>query len=355
MERIGLEPIDNDMRTQRRRFVLGAGAGLIASGVPQIAHSQERKEYVLRVVAQHRSGAQYKKWQWLETELPKRTSGRLRLEINTIPELGLTGTEVLRVLKTGLIDLAEVLTGYVAGDFPIMEATDLPGLVASTPQSRQIYDAWTEQFVAKREDMMGGRAIATFSYGTMPLFTKFALNNLSDLRGKKIRVFSPAQARYMTALGAEPLSMPIADVYSALQRGMMDGLITGFEWVGGMKMWEIAGHVSDINIAPLGCYIVASKKGWGKLPPDLQKTLLDIGPELTNRGWDLGQENVDEGTKLAKEHGMTITVPGKPEWRQALSKISSENIVPWWSNRAGAQGKEAFNQIIAPIVGFRVP
>ncbi len=354
MKPFDLDLIEKSIQPRRRSFLVGAGAGLFASGLPQVVRAQDKKEHVLRVVAQHRSGAQYKKWQWLETELPKRTNGRLRLEINTIPELGLTGTEVLRVLKTGLIDLAEVLTGYVAGDFPVMEATDLPGLVASTAQSRKIYDAWTEQFVVKREDMMGGRAIATFSYGTMPLFTKFALNNLTDLRGKKIRVFSPAQARYLTALGAEPLSMPIADVYSALQRGMMDGLITGFEWVSGMKMWEIAGHVSDINIAPLGCYIVASKKGWAKLPQDLQKTLLEIGPELTNRGWDLGQENVDEGTRLAKEHGMVITVPGRAEWHSALSKISAENIVPWWSNRAGPQGKDAFNQIIAPIVGFRV-
>jgi len=354
MKPFDLDLIEKSIQPRRRSFLVGAGAGLLASGLPQVVRAQDKNEHVLRVVAQHRSGAQYKKWQWLETELPKRTNGRLRLEINTIPELGLTGTEVLRVLKTGLIDLAEVLTGYVAGDFPVMEATDLPGLVASTAQSRKIYDAWTEQFVVKREDMMGGRAIATFSYGTMPLFTKFALNNLTDLRGKKIRVFSPAQARYLTALGAEPLSMPIADVYSALQRGMMDGLITGFEWVSGMKMWEIAGHVSDINIAPLGCYIVASKKGWAKLPQDLQKTLLEIGPELTNRGWDLGQENVDEGTRLAKEHGMVITVPGRAEWHSALSKISAENIVPWWSNRAGSQGKDAFNQIIAPIVGFRV-
>ncbi len=338
----------------RRAFLGTAGAVTLAAGFPMIGHAKAKPEITWKAVLQHRNGAQYKKWLWLEEELPKRTNGRMALELTTIPELGLTGTEMLRVMKTGLIDVAEVLTGYVAGDFPTMEATDLPGLVSSAEQSRKIYDAWTEKLVTKREDLMGGRAIATFSYGTMPVFTKFQVNSLADFRGKKIRVFSPAQARYVTALGAEPISMPISDVYSALQRGLMDGLITGFEWVEGMKMWEIAAHVSDINIAPLGCYIVASRKGWSRLPADLQKVVTEIAPELTDRGWAMGQENVDNGLAAARKHNMTIKVPGPTEWQSTLTKISQENIVPWWAQRAGKQGKEAFNNIIAPIVGFNV-
>lgn len=338
----------------RRSFLGTAGIAAVAAGFPMIARAQSKPEITWKAVLQHRNGAQYKKWLWLEEELPKRTNGRMALELTTIPELGLTGTEMLRVMKTGLIDVAEVLTGYVAGDFPTMEATDLPGLVSGAEQSRQIYDAWTEKLVSKREDLMGGRAIATFSYGTMPVFTKFKVDSLEDFRGKKIRVFSPAQARYITALGGEPLSMPIADVYSALQRGLMDGLITGFEWVEGMKMWEIAPHVCDINIAPLGCYIVASRKGWSRLPADLQKIVSDIAPELTDRGWAMGQENVDTGLASARKNNMTIKVPGPEEWQPTLRKISQEIIVPWWAQRAGKQGKAAFNEIIAPIVGFQV-
>lgn len=339
----------------RRSFLKQAGAVAAVSAMPLVARAQSGKpEFTWKTVIQHRNGAQYKKWLWLEEELPKRTNGRLGLDITTIPELGLQGTEMLRVMKTGLIDAAEILTGYVASDFPTMEATDLPGMVSSTAQSRQIYDAWTEQIVSKREDVMGGKTIATFSYGTMPVFTKFPVNTLKDFQGKKIRVFSPAQARYITALGGEPLSMPIADVYSALQRGVMDGLITGLEWVEGMKMWEIATHICDINIAPLGCYIVVSQKGWKKLPPDIQKVVQDIGPELTDMGWAMGQENVDAGLKLARENGMEIIIPGKPEWQDTLKQISAENIVPWWADRVGAQGKKAFNDVIAPIVGFKV-
>jgi TRAP-type C4-dicarboxylate transport system substrate-binding protein len=344
-------------RPARRSFLAQAGMGMgaaVLGGLPGVSLAAGKPEVTWKAVLQHRNGAQYKKWLWLETELPKRTDGRLALELTTIPELGLTGSEMLRVMKSGLIDIAEVLSGYVASDFPAMEAPELPGLISSTEQSRRIYDAWTEKFVSQHEDRMGGSVVSTFSYGTMPVFTRFPLNSLEDFKGKKIRVFSPAQARYITALGGEPLSMPIADVYSALQRGIMDGLITGFEWVEGMKMWEIAGHVSDIHIAPMGCYIVASKKGWAKLSPDLQKAVTDIAPELTDMGWAMGQENVDTGLALAREHKMTIQLPSKPEWRPALKQISTDNIVPWWAERTGKVGKDAFNELIAPIVDIRV-
>lgn len=344
-------------RIARRSFLTQAGMGMgaaILGGVPGISLAAGKPEVTWKAVLQHRNGAQYKKWLWLETELPKRTDGRLALELTTIPELGLTGAEMLRVMKTGLIDIAEVLSGYVASDFPAMEAPELPGLISSTEVSRRIYDVWTEKFVRKHEDRMGGSTVSTFSYGTMPIFTRFPMDSLEALKGKKIRVFSPAQARYITALGGEPLSMPISDVYSALQRGVMDGLITGFEWVEGMKMWEIASHISDIHIAPMGCYIVASKKGWGKLSPDLQKVVLDIAPELTNMGWALGQENVDTGLALAREHKMTVHLPSQPEWRPALKSITTENILPWWAERTGKVGKDAFNEIIAPIVDIRI-
>ena len=344
-------------RTARRSFLVkaGVGAGAAALGaVPGISLAAGKPEVTWKAVLQHRNGAQYKKWLWLETELPKRTDGRLALELTTIPELGLTGAEMLRVMKSGLIDIAEVLSGYVASDYPVMEAPELPGLISSTEQSRQIYDVWVKDFVRKHEDRMGGTAIATFSYGTMPLFTRFPMDSLDALKGKKIRVFSPAQSRYITALGGEPLSMPISDVYSALQRGVMDGLITGFEWVEGMKMWEIATHVSDIHIAPLGCYIVVSKKGWGKLPADLQKVVTEIAPELTDMGWAMGQENVDTGLALARKNNMTIQLPSKPEWRPTLKQISTENIVPWWAARTDAEGREAFNKFIAPIVDIKI-
>jgi TRAP-type C4-dicarboxylate transport system substrate-binding protein len=340
----------------RRTFLGGAAAataGTLVPGVVSTALAQS-KPLTWKAVIQHRNGASYKKWLWLQAELPKRTGGRMSLEVTTIPELGLTGTEVLRVLKTGLIDVAEVLTGYVASDFPMIEATDLPGVATSYSQARKLYDTWAANVIAKHEDVMGGKVMATFCWGQMFIFTKAPLNSLADLKGKKIRNFAPAQARYLAAMGAEPISMTTSEVYSALQRGVIDGTITGPDQVKGMSIHEVTKHVSNINISPLGSYIVSSRRSWDKLPADLQKVLSDMSPELTDLGWKLGEENNQEGLALAREKGMTVDPAAKADWHSTLSKISAEQIVPWWAGRAGAAGRDAFNQYLAPIAGFKV-
>ena len=188
----------------------------------------------------------------------------------------------------------------------------------------------------------------------MFIFTKAPLNSLADLKGKKIRNFAPAQARYLAAMGAEPISMTTSEVYSALQRGVIDGTITGPDQVKGMSIHEVTKHVSNINISPLGSYIVSSRRSWDKLPADLQKVLSDMSPELTDLGWKLGEENNQEGLALAREKGMTVDPAAKADWHSTLSKISAEQIVPWWAGRAGAAGRDAFNQYLAPIAGFKV-
>ena len=333
---------------------LGVAMGLVLafSGVPSTT-AMAAETIAWKGVTNHRKGAAYKKWLWLQEELPKRTGGRLHLQVLTYEELGLTGTETLRTMKTGLIDIAEVQTGYVASDFPLIEATGLPGVPATYEMARKLYDAWAEHVVGPREDIMGGKVLSTFAWNSTYLWTKFPLNSLDDLKGKKIRVFSPAMAAYIKGLGAEPLSMPIAEVYGALQRGLMDGLCTGPDQVKAMSMWEVAVQGSDIGLAPSGSYITVSRKSWDNLPADIRKVLEDMAPELTDLGWALGEENNRVGVELGKKNGMKFIIPSKESWRPTLAKISKNEIIPWWIGRAGEEGKEAFNKYLAPITGFK--
>lgn len=348
----------NASRNLSRRVFLQAGSSAavvagVASGLAPAALAQN-KPTTLKAVIQHRNGESYKKWLWLQEQVKSRSQGRLEIEITTIGELGLGGTEMLRVLKSGVIDMAEILPGYVAGDFPMIEACDLPGISTSFQQSRKLYDTWTENVVAKNEVAMGGKIIGSFCWSTMFMYTKFPLAKLEDFKGRKIRVFAPAQARFLTALGAEPLSMTTADVYPSLQRGVIDGAITGTEHVKASSLWEVTKYMTNVNIPPMGSYIVLGSRGLAKVPAELRGMFADMSKELTDLGWKLGSDNDQLGFAYALEKGMVLTRETKPEWVPQLTKISSEDIVPWWANRAGPKAKQAFNEFLAPIVGYKL-
>ena len=76
--------------------------------------------------------------------------------------------------------------------------------------------------------------------------------------------------------------------------------------------------------------------------------------ELTDLGWKLGSDNDQLGFAYALEKGMVLTRESKSEWVPQLTRISKENIVPWWANRAGSRAKPAFNEFLAPIVGYQL-
>lgn len=341
--------------TITRRVVMKGAALLVAATAAlgageNIAIAQDTIQW--KALTLHRNGNSYNKWLWFQEEAAKRTDGRLQVEIITFSEFGLTGTDVLRVMESGLVSIAEVSTGYVSGDFPLIEATDLPGMVTSLDQSREIYDAWQEKVVAPREDIMGGIVYSTFVWGSMYLHSRDPINSAADIAGKKIRVFAPAQARFVEELGGEPLSMPISEVYSALQRGVMDGMITGLNSIKPMTSWEVTPHITDIGIAPLGAYIVISRKAWDGLPEDIQQTLLSMQDEFTDVGWKTGAMEDADGMEIAAANGMTVNVPVNDAFREELFNVSSNVIFPWWVQRAGSEGEDLFYEIIGPVVGI---
>jgi TRAP-type C4-dicarboxylate transport system substrate-binding protein len=349
--------LSNRITALNRRSFLRASGGvaMVAGAVSTLAPvAMAQNKVTLKAVIQHRNGESYKKWLWLQEQVKARSQGRIEIETTTIGELGLGGTEMLRVLKSGVIDMAEILPGYVAGDFPLIEACDLPGISTSMQQSRKLYDAWTENVVSNNESIMGGKVVGSFCWSTMFVYTKFAVNQLEDFKGKKIRVFAPAQARYLTALGAEPVSMTTADVYPSLQRGVIDGAITGTDSVKAASLWEVTKYMTNINIPPLGSYIVIGTRSLAKVPAELRSIFSDVSKELTDLGWKLGSENDQLGYAFALEKGMVLTREPKPEWVAQLTKISSQEIIPWWANRAGPRAKPAFNEFLAPIVGFKL-
>lgn len=322
---------------------LGMGLG---GGVPAAAADDTIN---WKAVTLHRNGNSYNKWLWFKEEAARRTDGRLQVEIMTYPEIGLTGTDILRVMQSGLVSVGEVSTGYVSADFPLIEGTDLPGIVSDLDTSRTIYDAWTEAVVEPNAAKMGGIPYATFAWGTIHLMTTDPIEGVEDLEGKKIRVFAPAQARYIEEFGAEPISMPINDVYSALQRGVLDGMITGLNQIKPMSAWEITPYITDIGIAPLGAYIVISQRAWDALPEDIQAVLTDMQDEFTDVGWEMARREDSDGLAIAAENGMTVNIPASEALQADFSKAAAEVVVPWWVERVGPDGQKMFDEVVLPI------
>ncbi len=97
---------------------------------------------------------------WAE-ELPKSTDGALKGNIKSVTEVNLKGTEVLRLLKTGVFDFANVLPIYVDDGGAVIEALDIAGVARDYAMARDIVNLWMPEIRQVMKDRHNAIVLAT--------------------------------------------------------------------------------------------------------------------------------------------------------------------------------------------------
>lgn len=93
----------------------------------------------------------------------------------------------------------------------------------------------------------------------------------ADFEGMKIRVpVSPLWTSMFTALGAAPTAINFAEVYSALQTGIVDGQENPLAIISTSKLNEVQKFCSLTNHMWDGFWMLGNRRAWGALPEDLQ-------------------------------------------------------------------------------------
>jgi len=325
---------------------------LLAALVPLCAWVGEAfAQQTLKAVAVSRPTPQFQAWVWFADAVQQRTNGKLKVDLTSLPEVGLTGFEMVRVMRSGLVDFADVLGTYIGGELPILEAPDLPGLYPDYETAIKSYTAFLPG-AKKYEDKIGGVILGMYLWPQQVLFSRKPVNSLDDLKGMKVRVFGPAQTELISTLGGQPVSLAFAEVYTAMERGTVDAGLTGNYSGFALKWYEVSKYLLDIRLGPVAGYLVVSKKTWDRLTPETRQLLVELGHEFTRRGLDIGRQSTANGFEENRKKGMTVAT-SVPALSQVVREASQHVIVPSWVRRAGPDAKAVFNQYIAPHAGFQ--
>lgn len=316
------------------------------------AQTPVKGQYKMKLVAISRTIPQWELFEFFKNELERRSNGRIQIMLSTCGELGVASFDMIRIMQSGVIDIGNVVPLHVSGEVPLFEGTELPGLFPDVATNRKAFDAWTERLLLPNEDRMGGRVIGSFGWAGQMLFSRKPVGKLSDLKGVKIRVTSRSMSDYVSALGGEPVTISLDELYTGLQQGTVDGATTAAATGYGMRLWETTKYLVDLNIGTPTGLLVYSKALWHRLPADVQQLLIDVGKEFTDRGWTQSLSLEEKGIIQNKEKGVTY-IPVKPEWKPQLKK-AQEYVAQSWAKRAGPEGKVAFNEILSPYTGLTI-
>jgi TRAP-type C4-dicarboxylate transport system substrate-binding protein len=335
--------------------ILGALLVLLGVGrwLPAVAQPA-RPDFTLKLMGINRTVPQYRLWEEYAQTVTKRTNGRVKFEFTSLPELGFGGAETIRITKTGVVDIAEFYLGYVAGELPMVEMLEIPGLFPADQEVMQkAFQAWKPYLVKLIDEKVNGHLLATAFASDQFLFSKKPVRKPEDLKGLKTRVHSVSIAQLAAGLGGEPLTVAFAEVYTALERGTLDAAFTASFAGHSQKWYEVTKYLVGLVTQVVQLPLVINKSIWKKLPQDVQQIMQEEANQLIDaRGFALRDTWHKGGIEGNVARGMELS-PFSPEIHAAIKEVLRTQVVPSWVKRAGGQeAARIFNEIVAPLVGF---
>jgi TRAP-type transport system periplasmic protein len=211
--------------------------------------------------------------------------------------------EQLGALKRGVVDVVNTAAAYYMATIAEAEAFGLSRLTPEEERKSGFYDVMAD---AHRQHgyMYLGRMQGVAPLGVF--CTKTQTKTPKDLAGRKIRSV-PIYDSFLKELGAVPVTIPVPEIYTALERGVVDGFIQplagGFTSLG---FHEVVKYIINHYFYQLPGVALFNVDYWNKLPPDTRNLLISTTreTELVVAKYFMGLH--DEEIQKAQKAGVTL-------------------------------------------------
>ncbi len=210
----------------------------------------------------------------VKDRVAKKYPGELEIQYAGGPEV-IPNQEQVEAARMGVVDMVFTTDGYYVSAVPEVNALSVSMLDGWEERAKGV-NAFLDKIHQEKVNCVYlgrlGHNLPFTIYLTKPV------KGLEDLKGMKIRC-SPTLIAFLKKVGANPVVIPPPEVYTALERGVVDG----FTWPAGLIRdwgWE---KVTKCVVQP-GFYnganvIVINKKKWDEIPDYLQKLLIEAEDE----------------------------------------------------------------------------
>ncbi len=288
-------------------------------------------------------------------ELARRTNGRLQFERYYSGSL-VGAREIPDGLENGIADIGSVLSAYYPARFPLANLGSLAGLNYHLwPLIMAYYQTYLDIPEFRQQlEKRGIRMMMPMGYGPYYVWSKKPIQTLEDLKGLKFRGVGD-QAKLLKELGVTPVGMTPPEIYDALQKGTVDGLLGDWDIAHGYKLYDVVKYHSLLPVGTSASFLAISTRTWSKLPADIQKIMDEFVPEAARIfAKDYEVTGFGEAKAAAFKVGAKV-VPVKPgvaeKMLEAARRVSWE---PWVKEMEakGLPGRKALDTYLANIKRF---
>lgn len=237
--------------------------------------------------------------------IEKETGGKVKINWLGGPEV-IGSFEQGDALKRGTVDMIGYNPfGYFKSLMPVCLAKGLSECPAWEERKNGAFALWDKQF---QKDLNAKYLGCMHSEVAFHVFSKKPLEKVDDFKGFLCRVM-PLYVPFMKALGASPVTIPPADVYNALERGVTEGVmwpvfLSDYAW------HEVTKYIIFPGVFQIETATVVNLDKWNKIPKDLQDTMMKCMEKVEHIATENMLADVDkEWAKLEKAGLKKITLP----------------------------------------------
>lgn len=296
----------------RRTLLKSLAAAGILAAVVGTAHAQTSFRFSSEAP---RSDTQFQAATRMNEILKAKTNGALDLKIFTDSQLG-TFQAAIAGVRGGTIDMAVSGSGNFTGLVPLIGVLDIPFLFRDSKHAYTVLDGPIGEKLLDQLAPLGLKGLAFWDNGWRQMTnSKHAIAKPEDVKGLKMRTTgSPAHIEAFKELGANPVPMPIAELYTALEMKTVDAQEHPLGVFYSSKFYEVQKHVSLTNHAYSALILVMNKAKFDALPAAQQKAVLESAREAGQYQRQLNADNIATIVADLKKRGIPVVekVDGAP-------------------------------------------
>lgn len=283
-------------------------------------------------------------------EIESKTGGRVKFKFYPGGVMG-NDEAVLRKIRIGQLHGGAITSGVLAGVYPDAQIYSLPLQIKSIEEVnyvRQRMDARLREGSAKKGMVITAITNGGFAY----LASSKPAATIEEV--KRLRTWVPegdrVAATMFKAAGISPVPLPMADVYTALQTGLLDVIasnpssLIAFQWHTKVK------YITDVPLVFLTGMLVIDKRAFDRLQPADQAIVNETMSTKARILDELNERDNAEARRALEADGVQFVKPSAEE-EKAWQQIADSSLLEL--QRSGAYSKEALQELQKHLAAYR--
>jgi TRAP-type C4-dicarboxylate transport system substrate-binding protein len=274
-------------------------------------------------------------------------AGGGKIKINTYPSGSLLKESTMaQGIANNTVNMGIMAMHWWSNQEPALEWDTIPFLVTDAGALLKALHGPLGADINKILEKHGVTIIGWGFYGYAESYVnaKRPIKVPSDLKGLKMRSEGKLSAQFLRAQGAIPVAVDSSEVYTALQRGTLDGAVSGMASIVSRKWYEVGKHITAIHYVPLVYPVQANLKWWKGLSESDRKVIAGAIASTENENVAQIEKDFSRDIATAEKRGDQVYRPSAADlkkWQAATEALAKKDYL----KQAGATGQKLLDDL----------